>query len=67
MSFEISISDITCIANLARQTYINCSEAYRKHATTTAEVRTLRSVLRRVRNEATRSTTLFEQSPMGKN
>jgi hypothetical protein len=66
MPFEIPISDITCIANLARQTYINCSEAYGKHTTMTAEVQTLHSILRRVRNEAARSTTLFEQSPHGK-
>jgi DNA-binding MarR family transcriptional regulator len=66
MSFGISISDIICLANLAKQTYTNCTEACAKHATITAEIRSLRSVLRRVRNEATRSTTLLEQSPHGK-
>jgi hypothetical protein len=66
MSFGISISDIIGIANLARQTYINCTGACGKHATITAEVRTLRSVLRRVRHEAARSTILLEQSSHGK-
>jgi hypothetical protein len=65
MSFGVSISDIIGIANLARQTYANCVEACGRHATITAEVRTLRSVLWRVHNEAGTSTSLFDQTSTG--
>lgn len=62
MSFGFSISDIIGIANLTRQTYNSCVEACGEHARITAEIRTLRSVLRRVRRAAGTS-----RSPLKRN
>jgi len=62
MSFGFSISDIISIANLARQTYNSCAEACGEHARITAEIRTLCSVLGRVRKAAGTS-----RSPLNRN
>jgi len=62
MSFGFSIGDVISIANLARQTYNSCVEACGEHARITAEIRTLCSVLGRVRKAACTS-----RSPLNRN
>jgi hypothetical protein len=66
MSFGFSISDIIAIANLARQTCNSCIEACGEHARITAEIRTLRSVLRRVRKAAGTSRSLLNRDSDGR-